>query len=322
MDFKQKVAILGAGTMGPGIATIYALYGCKISMYSRTEKTLAQAMTVVEGNLRLFVEENIITGEAASHALARVEYTTDLAEAVAGAWYVVETITEKPQAKKELYEHIDTLLPEETIIASNTSYMDIFELMPPKRLAHTLIVHWFAPAHILPLVEVITGAETLPSVVDTVIEFHSNCGKQPVKIERFVPGFIINRMQSAMTREVLYLVENGYCTAEQIDLAVKTSLMPRGLMLGLVERMDFNGLDMIANGLMNKKYTPAPDIERPAMIFDHYDRGEFGVKTGKGFYDYSDRTYAETLRERDIQLLRSVKLAREFMSHPLHNKKG
>lgn len=322
MDFKQKVAILGAGTMGPGIATVYALYGSKISMYSRTQKTLDQAKSVIESNLRLFAEENMIPQEAVENALHCVEYTTDVAEAVKDAWYVVETIAEKPEPKRELYALLDTLLPEDVIISSNTSYMDIFELMPAARLPYTLIAHWFAPAHILPLVEIVKGAQTLPAVVEAVMEFHAQCGKQPVKMERFVPGFIINRMQSAMTREVLFLVENGYCTPEEIDLAVKTSLMPRGLMLGLVERMDFNGIDMIANGLMNKKYSPAPAIERPAMIFDHYDRGEFGVKSGKGFYDYSDRPYAETLKERDKQLLRSVQLGSEFMAHPLHSKKS
>ena len=322
MNPKQKVAILGAGTMGPGIATIYALHGSQISMYSRTQKTLDQAKSVLESNLHLFAEENIITQEEVNKALACVEYTTDVAAAVDGAWYIVETIAEKPEPKKELYALLDTLLPEDAIIASNTSYMDIFELMPAVRLPYTLIAHWFAPAHILPLVEIIKGEKTRSSVVDKVMEFHAHCGKQPVKMERFVPGFIINRMQSAMTREVLFLVENGYCTPEEIDLAVKTSLMPRGLMLGLVERMDFNGIDMIANGLMNKKYSPAPAIERPAMIFDHYDRGEFGVKTGKGFYDYSDRPYADTLKERDKQLLKSVRLGEEFMANPLHSKKS
>ena len=157
MDFNKKVAILGAGTMGPGIATIYALHGSKIAMYSRTQKTLDQAKSVIESNLRLFAEENMITQEEVGNALARVEYTTEVAAAVDGAWYIVETIAEKPEPKKALYELLDTLLPENTIIASNTSYMDIFELMPTARLPYTIIAHWFAPAHILPLVEIVKG---------------------------------------------------------------------------------------------------------------------------------------------------------------------
>ena len=127
-------------------------------------------------------------------------------------------------------------------------------------------------------------------------------------------------MQSAMTREVLYLIENGYCTAEDIDLAVKTSLMPRGLLLGLVQRMDFNGLDMVAHGMRNKKFSPSPVIDHPSFIFDHVDNGEYGVKSGKGLYDYSHRTQEETLSERDRLLLKSVNLGQYSIDHPLNKK--
>lgn len=139
-------------------------------------------------------------------------------------------------------------------------------------------------------------------------------------MEKFIPGFIVNRMQSAMTREVLHLIENGYCAAEDIDLAVKTSLMPRGLLLGLVQRMDFNGLDMVAHGMANKKFTPSPVVERPSFIFDRVDRGEFGVKTQKGLYDYSHQTQEETLRQRDTLLLKSVALANYTIENPIGKK--
>ena len=156
--------------------------------------------------------------------------------------------------------------------------------------------------------------------MDKVTAFHESCGKTAVRMEKFIPGFIVNRMQSAMTREVLYLIENGYCTPEDIDLAVKTSLMPRGLLLGLVERFDFNGLDMVANGLNNKKFVPAPEPDHPAMIFDHVDKGEFGVKSGKGFFSYTRQPYEEVLQQRDRMLLKSVTLAGEFMKKPLHDE--
>ena len=118
MNMKQKVAILGAGTMGPGIATVYAMHGSQVTMYSRTQKTLDQAKSVLESNLCLFAEENIITQEEVENAIACVEYTTDVAAAVEGAWYIVETIAEKPEPKKELYALLDTLLPEDAIIAN------------------------------------------------------------------------------------------------------------------------------------------------------------------------------------------------------------
>lgn len=320
MISKDKIAILGAGTMGPGIATTYALHGYRTSVYSRTQETLDRAKAVIESNLSLFVEEGIITPEKAAEALSLLEFTDSVASAVDGAWYIVETIVEKPEPKRELYAQLDAILPEDAIIASNTSYMDVFELMPTRRLPYAVIAHWYAPAHILPLVEVVKGPQTLQEVMDAVFQMHTDCGKTPVRMEKFIPGFIVNRMQSAMTRELVYLIENGYCTPEDLDLAVKTSLMPRGLLLGLVQRMDFSGLDMAANSLNNKKYVPAPDPGQPAMIFDHYNKGEYGVKSGKGFYDYSDRSYTEVLRQRDKKLLESVQLGNRFLAEPLHKK--
>lgn len=322
MHTSNKVAVLGAGTMGPGIATTYALHGYKTSVYSRTQETLGRAKAVVQSNLRLFLEENIIDENTAQQALSNLEFTQILEQAVEGAWYIAETIVEKPEAKTALYQQLDTLLPENTVIASNTSYLNIFELMPPRRLPYTVIAHWYTPAHILPLVEIVKGPKTLPEVMDTVSQFHSRCGKTPVQMEKFIPGFIVNRMQSAMNREVIHLIEEGYCTAENLDLAVKTSLMPRGLILGLVQRLDFNGIDMLVNSLNNKKYEPAPEMPHPAIVFDHYDKGEYGIKSGKGFYDYSSRPYEQVLRERDRLLLKSVVLADHGIRHPLHDKKG
>lgn len=317
---QNKVAVLGAGTMGPGIATVYALHGCRTAVYSRTEKTLTQAKQVIESNLALFVQEQVIDRAAADRALENLTFTNDLAQAVDGAWYIAETIVEKPEPKQALYAQLDAILPEDVIIASNTSYLNIFELLPRRRQAYSLISHWYAPAHILPLVEVVKGPETLPEVMDKVTGFHNDCGKTAVRMEKYIPGFIVNRMQSAMTREVVYLIENGYCTAEDVDLAVKTSLMPRGLLLGLVQRMDFNGLDMVSHGMKNKKFSPSPLIERPAFLFDHVDKGEYGVKTGKGLYDYSHQSQTETLQQRDRALLKSVAMARQYTKKPLGTK--
>ena len=318
MKAGKTVAVLGAGTMGAGIAAQYALYGSEVMLYSRTEETLERARKTIENACALLGETGAVTPEMAAAAPGRVNYTTDVATAVEHAWYVVETIAERADAKTALYEQLDALLGEDVILASNTSYMDIFKLIPPHRASHTLIAHWFAPAHILPLVEVVKGEGTSDEVVEQVMEFHRACGKTPICMERYVPGFIINRLQSAMTREVMYLLENGYCTGEDIDLAVKTSLMPRGVLLGLVERMDFSGLDTVANGLRNKSYTPAPAPGEDNPIFGHVERGELGVKSGSGFYDYSHRPYAETLRKRDEQLVKSVALAKECIGDPLH----
>ena len=320
MEQKMKIAVLGGGTMGPGIAVSYALGGYPTTVYSRSEKTVIRAESVCRSSLSLFVEEGMITAQQMEVAMALLRFSTDLKESVSECGYIAETIVEKPDAKQELYEKLDAILPEDVIIASNTSYLDIFTLMPQRRLPYTVIAHFYAPAHILPLVEVVKGSETLDSVMEETMQLHRSCGKTAVRMEKYIPGFIVNRMQSAMTREVIYLIENGYCTPEELDLAVKTSLMPRGLLLGLVQRYDFNGLDMAANGLNNKKFVPSPEPDHPAMIFDHVDKGEYGVKTGQGIYSYTQKPYEEVLRQRDKMLLQSVRLAGQFMDNPLHDK--
>ena len=313
---ETKIAVVGAGTMGPGIAQTYAAAGYEVWLYSRTEKTLKRAKDIIFSSLQFLENEGRIeNGEAAAE---RVHYTTDLACAVQDAWYVVESISERPDDKQKLYEKLDGMLSKDTIISSNTSYMDIFELMPPVRQPHAVIVHWIAPPQLLPLVEAVRGPQTTQEVINAMMQLHRICQKIPIRIERYIPGFIINRLQSAMTREVVYLIENGYCTKEDVDLAVKTSLMPRGMLLGVIQRMDFGGLDVAADGLENKQYIPAPAPDHPGLIFIPCERGDLGVKTGRGIYDYTHQSYAEVIRHRDQQLLQSVRLAENFLKDPLH----
>lgn len=318
---EHKIAVLGAGTMGAGIATVYAAGGYEVSLYSRTQKTLDRAAKVIAGSLALLAEEGMMTEEEAQAAEQRLTFTTSLEDAVRDVWYVAETVSEVADVKADIYAQLDRLLPQGVIIASDTSAMDIFTLMPAARQSHAVIAHFFAPAHILPLVEVVRGPETLDSVMETTLQLHRACGKTAIRMEQFVPGFIINRLQRSLGREVTFLLEGGYCTPRDLDLAVKTSLMPRGMLLGLVQRMDFTGLDMMANGYNSKAYTPAvvpPGV--PSMIQERCDRGELGVKTGKGFFDYSGQSYEEVLLHRDRQLLKSVRLAGEFMADPLETK--
>lgn len=319
MDHEKRIAVLGAGTMGAGIAAQFALYGHQVSLYSRSQGTLDRAKKTIEKAYELLMQTGKLDPSASEASIGRIIFTTDLKEAVADAWYVVESIVERVPDKTELYQTLDGILDEDVILSSNTSYLNIFEFIPDRRQTHTLIAHWYAPAHILPLVEIVKGPATCPDVVAKMMEFHRSCGKTPVLMEKYVPGFIVNRLQSAMTREVLFLLENGYCTPEDLDLAVKTSLMPRGLALGVVQRMDFNGLDMIANGLRNGAYQPAPAPSADNLVFRHTQKGDLGVKSGNGFYAYSARPYEDTLKQRDAQLVKSVELAREFEEHPLHD---
>lgn len=289
--------------MGPGLAQVFATAGFNVALYSRKAETLEKAMVVAKTNMQTFVEHNLLTADDVPKALAKITPTQSVAEAATEADFVIESIAEKMEAKKALYEELDVVCPERTIFTSNTSYLNIYEVMPSRRLSQTVIAHWFAPPHVVPLVEVVKGDETARETVDFVVEFLKKVDRVPTVMERFVSGFCINRFLRIIGREVFFLLDNGYMTADQLDLAVKASIIPRAMVLGFVQRYDFTGLDLSYNNLQNPDFVEAPIDNQPKSLREHVERGELGVKSGKGFFDYTDRPLAEVLKERDAALI-------------------
>lgn len=300
----KKIAIFGAGTMGPGLAQVFATAGYDVTMYSRKVETLEKAMRVAKTNLTTFVEQGLLSEDAVPGVLARIKTTQSVEEAGTDADFVIESIAEKMDAKKALYEELDRVCPERTIITSNTSYLNIYEVMPAARLPQTVIAHWFAPPHIVPLVEVVKGPETGQETVDFVVELLKKVERVPTVLEKFVPGFCINRFLRIIGREIFFLLDNGYMTAEQLDLAVKASIIPRAMVLGFVQRYDFTGIDLSYGNLQNKDFIEPPLDNNPRSLVELMERGELGVKSGKGFFDYSDRPLEQVLRERDAALIK------------------
>ena len=304
LEDVEKVAIFGAGTMGPGLAQVFASAGYDVTVYSRKTETLEKAMRVAQANLATFVENGLLSESAVPGVLARIKTTQSLEEAGENADFVIETIAEKMDAKKELYEALDAICPERAVITSNTSYLNIYEVMPARRLPQTVIAHWFAPPHIVPLVEVVKGPETAQSTVDFVVEFLKKVDRVPTVLEKFVPGFCINRFLRIIGREIFFLLDNGYMTAEQLDLAVKASIIPRAMVLGFVQRYDFTGIDLSYGNLQNPSFVEAPIDNQPKSLKELMEAGDLGVKTGKGFFDYTDRPLEQVLRERDAALIK------------------
>jgi len=301
----KKISILGAGTMGPGIAMSYALFGYEIGIWSKEPELFPSAQAVVKKSLETLADFGTISADQIPGAIARIHYCEDMNKALENTDYVIEAIIENVNAKRALYEELDKILPDDVIIASNTSILNIFELMPKRRQPNTIIAHWFAPPHVVPLVEVVKGEETSDQTVNATLGILKKIDKQPVLLKRYVPGFIINRLQMILGKEVYYLLDNGYVSAEDLDAAVKASLAPRMMVLGLVQRIDFTGLDMSARNLENKQYQQPPEDPRPASIFDRVARGELGVKSGKGFFDYSGMKKEDIMKIRDERLLKA-----------------
>ena len=209
-------------------------------------------------------------------------------------------------------------MKEDVIIASNTSAMNIFEVVPAKLLPQQIICHWYAPPQLIPLVEVVKSEEAPAEYAEIAMALLKKCGKTAVLMKKFIRGYIVNRLQQCLNREVFYLLDNGYCDAEAIDLAAKASFVPRACVLGLVKRADFGGLDMTANNYKNHSYTmPENGDEMPASLAAHVEAGELGIKTGKGFYDYTGMDLDALKKKRDEQLFEVFRLEKKFLNDPV-----
>jgi 3-hydroxybutyryl-CoA dehydrogenase len=258
-------------------------------------------------SLNSLAEFDIVQQEAIAAILARVTFTNLLEAAASDADVICETVAESREVKSEIFAQLDKICSPETIFTSNTSSLNIFNLVPNSRLPNTLIAHWFSPPHIVPLVEVVKGPQTRDETMDLFTDLLRQMGRIPVRMEKFISGFVINRLYRALGRETFFLLDNGYITAEQLDLAAKVALAPRMMLLGLVQRYDFTGLDISAKNLQNPDFFDPPTDNKPKSLFDLVEKGYLGVKTGRGFFDYRGRTLEEILNERDTNLLRIYK---------------
>lgn len=313
----KKIAVLGAGTMGPGIAQSFAMGGYDVTLYTRSQSTQDKARSTLYSSLETFAKQEIIKETDIDAAFNRVKFSLSVDEAVDGADLVMETIVENAAAKSELYKLLDEILPEDTIIASNTSFLNIFEIMPERRLPCTIIAHWYSPPQLIPLVEVVKNEKTYSQYADITLELLEKCGKTAVPMKKFIQGYIVNRIQMCVNQELFYLLDNGYCSPDDIDRAVKASFIPRAMVLGLCKRADFSGLDMTANNYKNKSYKMPPEVDMPETLAAHIEKGELGFKTGKGFYDYSGMDKEAILAKRDEQLFEAFKMAKMFLEDPV-----
>ena len=313
----HKVAVVGAGTMGPGLALVFARAGHSVSLHSRTEKTLESALSVALADLETLVRHELLEAGEVPAIMARIVPTTSLAEAGSGASLIVEAVAEDLDVKRAVFSELDGCCPDGAIFTSTTSYLDVFQVVPKRRLPATVIAHWFAPPHIVPLVEVVRGERTSDETVFVVVGLLESLGKTPVVMDRFVPGFCVNRLLRSIGREVFFLLDNGYVTAEQLDLAVKASLAPRAMALGFVQRYDFTGLDLSLANLANPHYVEPPPDNAPRSLAERVECGDLGVKTGKGFFDYGDRDLEEVLAARDHALITAFTAARDLIGEPV-----
>lgn len=295
--------------MGHSLAQAFAQEGYSVWLSDIREEVLLLARKLIASNLQTMVETGLLDRSRPAQVLHRIQTTKKIEDAGRNADFVIEAISEDEAAKKDLFRTLDTICPPGAILASNTSYLDIFKFVETNRPDKVLITHWFAPPHIVPLVEIVRGPETSQETVDRVKALLIDVGKKPLVISKFLPGFIANRLQSALSNEVLHLLDNGYATPEDIDVATKASFGLRIPILGLVKRMDYAGLDLAQKILSNAVYEPPPRRTRSKTLDQLVSRGKLGVKTGGGYYEYGDHSTEEIMKERDVKLIK----LREFL---------
>lgn len=309
----NRISVVGAGLMGHGIAQTFAQRGYQVRLYDVSRDLVEQAITRIESNLQTFVEAGLETRERLEQIVAHLEGTTELDRAVAEADFVVEAAPEDFDLKKGLFRDLDKFSPDHCILASNTSMLPIsaFGSEVSKR-DKLIITHWFNPPHIVPVVEVVLANETSEETFQITFRLLREIGKQPVKVLKEIPGFLVNRIQTAMFREVLALLEQGVASAEDIDRAIKGSFGFRLGAIGVLETMDLAGLDLMYKGTKYLYRFIESSQEPQEVLKEKVDKGHLGVKTGKGFYSYESgnepSNKAGTVAKRDRKLLELTKV--------------
>ena len=301
----NNVLVVGAGVMGHSISQIFAIAGFSVRLVDVDKQVLDHAMGLIESGLNTFVEFGKIPEEEVPNILSRITLSTDLSRMACDSDFIIEAVPEVPEIKKKVFLQLEESCLAETVIASNTSGLDIFSIVDAKRPERLVITHFFAPAHIIPLVEVVPGAKTSPEVVSFTADILKKVDKSPIILSEFVPSFIVNRIQSAIGPVVMEMLENGWASPEDIDRAVKLSLGIRLPIVGVVQTADFNGLDLVSQIFKSLG-------KEISFIEEKVKQGHFGVKTSKGIYDYGGRTESEILRKRDMLFLKMMDYLKEI----------
>jgi len=299
-----EVAVVGAGLMGHALALVFALGGHQVRLTDTSAETLDRAPGLMATALATLAEVGEIDAswdrQRLSHA---VRCIPSLEQTVAGAAVVIEAIVERPDAKRAVYQQLEALMAPDAILASNTSNLDIFPLVPAGLQKRTIIAHWYTPPYLCDLVDLCPGPQTDPAAIATVRDMVRAMGKVPVVFKQMVQGYVANQLQAAMQLEVYRLLDEGLVTPRDIDDSVLHGLALRIPILGIMAKADFTGLLLMQQGQKNRSYTPPEPRGRSETLDSLIAQGRTGVMSGNGYFDWGDRSPEELFRERDRKLL-------------------
>lgn len=292
----QQLAVVGAGAMGSGIAALYAAKGIQVVLIDPMPGALDRAMQTIQRQLETYAPAST------QQAIERIRFAPDL-DAAGACDLLIEAVPEKLELKRELFAKLDKLCAPHAIFATNTSGLSINAIAEAVTRRDRFVgAHFFTPADVIPLVEVIRNDDTSAQTIDIVMAALRYVGKRPVLVRKDIPGFIANRIQHALAREAISLLEKGVASAEDIDEVVKWSLGIRLALTGPLEQRDMNGID-VHHAIANYLYKDLENrIEPSELLTQKVTNGQYGVKSGQGFYTWSPERRERVLREKSQAL--------------------
>lgn len=308
MTDTRKVAVIGSGTMGPGMAATFARQGYETSLFDIKPEQLEKAKGAVDFVYTTLTNGGFMTAEEADAGRGRLTYTDDLAAALNGADFVVETVPERRDIKQQVYQQIESLVGDEVIIASNTSGIPISEIASvAKNPGRVVGMHWSNPPHLIPVIEVIRGADTSDETADATVEMVKSIGMVPAIVDKDIAGFVENRILYAIMREALHLLDEGVASAEAIDTITKWGIGYKLAVIGPLELLDVAGLDIYNSvaSYLNADLNASSDIS--STVTSKVAEGKLGMKTQGGLFEYTPEKIQQLQQQRGRKLVATRK---------------
>lgn len=295
----KKIAIAGAGVMGSSMAQSFAQYGYDVMLYDLKKEILDKSKNLIEINQKTSVEKAILTQKESDELINRISFTCEKSD-FENADLVVEAIIENLDIKHKFWSEISEIVSEEAVLTTNTSGLSISKIAEAVKFPERFCgMHWINPPHIIPLIEVINGDKTDKKTSKLVYDISKYIGKKPIMINKDAAGFVLNRFQFAILREAMHIIEQGIASKEDIDNVFKYGLGLRYACLGPLEIADLGGLDTFYNisSYLFKDLSDTKEVSK--LLSELAENGEYGVKSGRGFYDYSNGRDKEVIKKRD-----------------------
>lgn len=291
----RNISVIGAGMIAPGVAQVFATKNYNVTIYARRPEVLPTVIERIRANLSTMAKKQLCSENEIETAISRIKTTSNLIEAVAEAQLVIECIAEDLEAKQSIFQQIDQSCPADAILATNTSVISVSEIAAKSHGQDRIVgTHFWNPPFLIPLVEVVKGNETSDETMETTYQVMKKAGKHPVKCMKDVPGFIANRLQHALWREAISIVENGIADPATVDEAIKNGFAVRLPVLGPLENADMVGLDLtLAIHDYILKHLESSSEPSP-ILKAKVKKGELGFKTGQGFQTWSAEDIAKS----------------------------